>query len=90
MDDFAEFLGICDWYDWKKDRGFLPPEGILENADKEGATNPDLLNAKAPLAVVSIAHSYQSLCGVTQGGQSAQVTATKRSTRQCMKEFVTA
>ena len=25
VDEFAEFLGIRDWYDWKKDRGFLPP-----------------------------------------------------------------
>ena len=52
VDDFAEFLGIRDWYDWKKDRGFIPPEGILENADKEGATNPDLLKAKAPASVM--------------------------------------
>ena len=52
MDTFGEFLGIRDWYDWKRDRGFIPPEGILDNLEKEGTTNPDLLKAKAPASVM--------------------------------------
>jgi Flp pilus assembly protein TadD len=54
VDVFAEFLGIRDWYEWKKDRGFIPPEGILDNVVKEGTTNPDLLKAKAPASVMHL------------------------------------
>lgn len=52
VDTFGEFLGIRDWYDWKRDRGFIPPEGILDNLEKERTTNPDLLKAKAPASVM--------------------------------------
>jgi Flp pilus assembly protein TadD len=52
VDSFAEFLGIRDWYDWKKDSGFIPSEGILDDVDKEETTNPDLLKAKAPASVI--------------------------------------
>ena len=52
VDAFGEFLGIRDWYTWKSDRGFLPPDGILNDVDKEGATNPELLKAKAPASVM--------------------------------------
>jgi len=52
VDAFGEFLGIRDWYTWKPDRGFLPPDGILDDVEKEGATNPDLLKAKAPASVM--------------------------------------
>ena len=54
VDVFAEFLGIRDWYEWKKDRGFIPPEGILDNVVKDGTTNPDLLKAKAPASVMHL------------------------------------
>jgi len=43
---------VADWHTWKQDRGFLPPEGILDNVEKEGTTNPDLLKAKAPASVM--------------------------------------
>ena len=52
VDTFGEFLGIRDWYTWKTDRGFIPPEDILDDVDKEGATNPELLKAKAPATVM--------------------------------------
>lgn len=52
VDAFGEFLGIRDWYTWKSDREFLPPDGILNDVDKEGATNPELLKAKAPASVM--------------------------------------
>jgi cytochrome c-type biogenesis protein CcmH/NrfG len=52
VDAFGAFLGIRDWYTWKPDRGFIPPDGILDDVDKEGATNPDLLKAKAPASVM--------------------------------------
>jgi len=54
VDDFGEFLGIRDWYDWKKDRGFIPPEGILDDVQKEGTTNSELLKAKAPASVMHL------------------------------------
>jgi len=52
VDSFGKFLGIADWHTWKQDRGFLPPEGILENVGKEGTTNAELLKAKAPASVL--------------------------------------
>ncbi|MCX8494221.1 MAG: tetratricopeptide repeat protein [Chthoniobacterales bacterium] len=52
VDAFGEFLGIRDWYTWKSDRGFIPPDDILDDVDKEGATNPELLKAKAPASVL--------------------------------------
>lgn len=54
VDLFGEFLGIRGWYDWKKDRGFIPPESILGDVGKEGTTNPDLLKAKAPASVMHL------------------------------------
>jgi tetratricopeptide (TPR) repeat protein len=54
VDAFGEFLGIRDWYDWKKDRGFIPPEGILDDVQKEGTTNSELLKAKAPASVMHL------------------------------------
>jgi hypothetical protein len=64
VDAFGEFLGIRDWYDWKKDRGFNPPEGILDDVEKEGTTNPELLKVKAPASVMyllSALRRYQSM-----------------------------
>jgi Flp pilus assembly protein TadD len=58
VDAFGEFLGIRDWYDWKKDSGFNPPEGVLDDVEKEGPTNPELLKVKAPR------HCHVSLVGV--------------------------
>lgn len=52
VDSFGKFLGIADWHTWKQDRGFLPPEGILDNVEKEGTTNAELLKAKAPASVM--------------------------------------
>lgn len=64
VDVFGEFLGIRDWYDWKKDSGFIPPEGILDDVEKEGTTNPELLKAKAPASVMHLLSAlkrYQSM-----------------------------
>ena len=59
VDAFGEFLGIGDWYTWKSDRGFIPPEGILDDVDKEGATNPELLKSKAPASVMYLLDALQ-------------------------------
>lgn len=64
VDSFGKFLGVSDWYTWKNDSGFLPPEGILDNVGKEGATNPELLKSKAPASVMyllSALRRYQSM-----------------------------
>jgi tetratricopeptide (TPR) repeat protein len=59
VDSFGEFLGIRDWYTWKPDRGFIPPEGILDDVEKEGTTNPELLKAKAPASVMYLLDALQ-------------------------------
>lgn len=64
VDSFGKYLGIADWHTWKQDRGFLPPEGILDNVEKEGTTNPGLLKAKAPASVMHLLAAlrrYQSM-----------------------------
>ena len=61
VDAFGEFLGIRDWYTWKSDRGFIPPEGILDDVDKEGATNPELLKAQAPASVMYLLDALERL-----------------------------
>ena len=61
VDAFGEFLGIGDWYTWKSDRGFIPPEGILDDVDKEGATNPELLKAQAPASVMYLLDALERL-----------------------------
>ena len=65
VDSFGEFLGIRDWYDWKKDSGFIPPEGILDDVDKEGTTNPDLLKAKAPASVLYLMEAMDRFTKLT-------------------------
>lgn len=49
VDEFADMVGLRDWYVWKPDPGDQRPaagEPVLE-----GTTNPDLLRAKHPAAV---------------------------------------
>jgi len=64
VDSFGKFLGIADWHTWKQDRGFLPPEGILDNVEKEGITNPDLLRAKAPASVMYLLDAIERFDGM--------------------------
>lgn len=64
VDSFGKYLGVADWHTWKQDRGFLPPEGILDNVEKEGTSNPGLLKAKAPASVMHLLAAlrrYQSM-----------------------------
>lgn len=65
VDSFGVFLGIRDWYDWKKDSGFIPPEGILDDVDEEGTTNPDLLKAKAPASVLYLMEAMDRFANLT-------------------------
>ena len=52
VDEFADIVGLRDWYVWKPDPGDQPPL-ISDEADpvREGTTNPELLRAKHPAAV---------------------------------------
>jgi len=59
VDSFGKYLGIANWHTWKQDRGFLPPDDILDDVDKEGATNPELLKAKAPASVMYLLDSLE-------------------------------
>jgi Flp pilus assembly protein TadD len=65
VDSFGEFLGIRSWYDWKMDSGFIPPEGILDDVEKEGTTNPDLLKAKAPASVLYLMEALDRFANLT-------------------------
>jgi Tfp pilus assembly protein PilF len=48
VDEFADIVGLRDWYEWKPDPG---THEVKEAPPKEGTTNPELLKAKHPAAV---------------------------------------
>ena len=48
VDEFADMIGLRDWYEWRPDPGHH--EATAEPL-KEGTTNPSLLKAKQPAAV---------------------------------------
>lgn len=53
VDEFAEILGLQDWFSWKPDLGAddaVPAEGT-PTPIVEGSTNPELLREKHPAAV---------------------------------------
>lgn len=52
VDQFADMIGLRDWYVWKPDPDDqLPPSTDDADTVREGTTNPDLLRAKYPAAV---------------------------------------
>jgi len=51
VDEFADMLGLRDWYEWKPDTGAPPAVGESQSAKPEGTTNPELLKQKHPAAV---------------------------------------
>lgn len=52
VDEFADIVGLRDWYVWKPDPGEQsPPTADDVEPVREGTTNPDLLRAKHPAAV---------------------------------------
>jgi hypothetical protein len=51
VDEFADMLGLCGWYEWKPDTG-APVFAATTAAKKpEGTTNPELLKEKHPASV---------------------------------------
>ncbi len=48
VDDFADMVGIRDWYEWKPDPG---QHEVTAEPPREGTTNPELLQQKHPAAV---------------------------------------
>lgn len=48
VDDFADMVGIRDWYEWKPDPG---QHDVVAAPVWEGVTNPELLTQKHPAAV---------------------------------------
>jgi hypothetical protein len=48
VDDFANMVGLKGWYEWKPDPG---THTVIEQLQKEGTTNPELLRKKATPAV---------------------------------------
>lgn len=52
VDEFADLVGLRDWYAWKPDPGDQAPPAVDETEPvREGTTNPGLLRAKHPAAV---------------------------------------
>ncbi len=48
VDEFADMLGLRDWYEWRPDPG---RHDAKSEPLKEGTTNPQLLSQKSPAAV---------------------------------------
>ncbi len=49
VDEFADLVGLRDWYAWKPDPGDQQP--AADEPGREGTSNPELLRAKHPAAV---------------------------------------
>jgi hypothetical protein len=50
VDEFADLVGLRDWYAWKPDPGDQQPTAA-DDLVREGTSNPELLRAKHPAAV---------------------------------------
>jgi Tfp pilus assembly protein PilF len=48
VDEFADMLGLRDWYEWKPDPG---THDVTAAPARQGTTNPELLQQKHPAAV---------------------------------------
>ncbi len=62
VDDFAEMIGLRDWYEWKVDPG---EHEISEAPRKEGTTNPTLLREKHPAAVFYFLDAFKRFDAMT-------------------------
>jgi len=51
VDEFADMLGLCGWYEWKLDTGATMSTAVPAGEKPEGTTNPELLKQKLPAAV---------------------------------------
>ncbi len=65
VDIFAEHLGMSDWFTWRQDRGFIPPEN-LDLGTSEGVSNPELLQQKAPASVMYLLGALQKFDGMPE------------------------
>ena len=50
VDEFADLVGLRDWYAWRPDPGDQQPDED-DDMGREGTSNPELLRAKHPAAV---------------------------------------
>jgi tetratricopeptide (TPR) repeat protein len=62
VDEFADMLGLRDWYEWHPDLG-----GHDAKAEplKEGTTNPELLSQKSPAAVFYFLDAFKRFDDMT-------------------------
>ncbi len=56
VDEFADLLGLRDWYEWKPDPGH---HDLTSPPRREGTTNPELLKKKHPAAVWHLLSALQ-------------------------------
>jgi tetratricopeptide (TPR) repeat protein len=62
VDEFADLVGLRDWYEWRPDPGHH--EATAEPL-KEGTTNPALLTAKQPAAVFYFLDAFKRFDAMT-------------------------
>jgi hypothetical protein len=62
VDEFADMIGLRDWYEWRPDPGYH--ETTAEPL-KEGTTNPALLTAKQPAAVFYFLDAFKRFDAMT-------------------------
>ncbi len=62
VDEFADMVGLRDWYEWRPDPGHH--EATAEPL-KEGSTNPALLSAKQPAAVFYFLDAFKRYDAMT-------------------------
>ncbi len=66
VDEFADIVGMRDWYMWKPDPGDQPtPTADEADPVREGTTNPELLRTKHPAAVWFLLDALQRYSKLT-------------------------
>ena len=66
VDDFANMLGLREWYDWKADSAEpSSPRARTGEETREGATNPELLRKKHPSSVFYLLDALRRFDGMS-------------------------
>ena len=63
VDEFADLVGLRDWYVWKPDPGDQQPTAA-DDVVGEGTSNPELLRAKHPAAVWFLLDALKRYAGL--------------------------
>jgi hypothetical protein len=62
VDEFADMVGLRDWYEWRPDPGY---HAATSEPLKEGTSNPELLKEKQPAAIFYFLDAFKRFDAMT-------------------------